>query len=151
MEQTLSPELWLAERLQTPPEELLSDLEVETFWVRAMKSIVPSEQLDEVLGIPDRFTDEPVPLQVVMPDGSLKDVKMYRHYNRTVGHGYFSDLFDKMMQAFYGLGAARAVKFGDADCILCDAKGIFEVCEKLFAIEENCVIDRAEIPEEWWK
>ena len=52
MEQTLSPELWLAERLQTPPEELLSDLEVETFWVRAMKSIVPSEQLDEVLGIP---------------------------------------------------------------------------------------------------
>lgn len=107
--------------------------------------------VDEVLGIPDRFTDEPVPLQVVMPDGSLKDVKMYRHYNRTVGHGYFSDLFDKMMQAFYGLGAARAVKFGDADCILCDAKGIFEVCEKLFAIEENCVIDRAEIPEEWWK
>lgn len=52
MEQTISPELWLTERLQTPPEELLSDLEVETFWVRAMKSLVPTEQLDEVLGIP---------------------------------------------------------------------------------------------------
>ena len=52
MEQTISPELWLTERLQTPPEELLEDLEVETFWVRAMKSIVPTEQLDETLGIP---------------------------------------------------------------------------------------------------
>ena len=47
---------------------------------------------------------------------------------------------DKMKQAFYDLGAAKEVKFGDADCILCDAKGIFEVCSKLFAIEENCVI-----------
>lgn len=52
MEHTISPELWLTQRLQTPPEELLSDLEVETFWVRAMKSLVPTEQLDEVLGIP---------------------------------------------------------------------------------------------------
>lgn len=40
---------------------------------------------------------------------------------------------------------------GDADCILCDAKKIYETCVKLFSIEANCVIDREEIPREWWK
>lgn len=106
--------------------------------------------VDELLGIKDRLTDGPTLMHVVMPDGSLKDVPMYRHFNRTLGHGNFSEEFDKMMEAFYGLGAAKPVKFGDADCVLCEAKKIFEVCKKLFAIEENCVIDREQIPQEWW-
>ncbi len=107
--------------------------------------------VDEVLGIPDRLTDEPTLMHIMMPDGSIKDVQMYRHYNRIVATDYFSDEFDKMKQAFYDLGAAKKVKFGDADCILCEAEKIFQVCSKLFAIEENCVIERDIIPEEWWK
>lgn len=107
--------------------------------------------VDEVLGIPDRFTDEPTLMHIVMPDGTVKDVQMYRHHNRILGTDSFSDQFDKMMQAFYDLGAAKKVKFGDADCILCDAKRIFAVCKKLFSIEENCVIERDVIPENWWK
>ena len=107
--------------------------------------------VDEALGIKDRLTDLPTRMHVVMPDGSLKDVDMYRHFNRVMGTGSFSDCFDKMKQAFYDLGAAKAVKFGDADCILCDAKKIYEVCRKLFAIEETCIIERAEIPKSWWK
>lgn len=107
--------------------------------------------VDEALGVKDRLTDEPTLMHIVMPDGSIKDVQMYRHYNRTIASGAFSDHFDKMKQAFYDLGAAREARFGDAACILCDAKKIFEVCEKLFAIEENCVIERDMIPEEWWK
>lgn len=107
--------------------------------------------VDEVLGIKDRLTDEPTLMHIVMPDGSKKDVQMYRHYNRTVATDCFSEQFDKLKQAFYDLGAAREVRFGDAKCILCDAKKIFEVCEKIFAIEENCVIERDTIPEEWWK
>ena len=107
--------------------------------------------VDEALGIKDRLTDEPTLMHIVMPDGSKKDVQMYRHYNRTVASGSFSDHFDKLKQAFYDMGAATKVKFGDADCILCDAKKIYEVCEKIFEIEENCVIERDVIPEEWWK
>lgn len=107
--------------------------------------------VDEVLNIRDRLTDEPTLMQVVMPDGSKKDVPMYRHFNRTLGIGNFSEEFDKLKQAFYDLGAAKPVKFGDADCILCEAKKIFAVCERLFSIEENCVIERAELPEDWWK
>jgi aminoglycoside 3-N-acetyltransferase len=49
------------------------------------------------------------------------------------------------------VGAAKAVKFGDADCILCEARKVFEVCAKFFAIEETCIIERDEIPETWWK
>ena len=66
-----------------------------------------------------------------------------------IGGGGFIRESDK--QAFYDMGAAKRVKFGDADCILGEAKKIFEVCKKLFSIEENCVIDRETIPEEWWK
>jgi len=107
--------------------------------------------VDEALGIKDRLTDEPTLMHIVMPDGSLKDVNMYRHYNRVLGSGSFSDHFDKLKQAFYDLGAAKEAKFGDADCILCDARKIFEVCEKIFAIEETCIIERDVIPQEWWK
>ncbi len=37
------------------------------------------------------------------------------------------------------------------DALMVHSKKIFEVCGKLFSIEENCVIDREEIPESWWK
>lgn len=107
--------------------------------------------VDEVMGIPDRLTDEPTRMHIVMPDGTQKDVQMFRHFNKTLQTGNFSDEFDKMKQAFYDLGAAKEVKFGDAACILCDAKKIFDVCYKLFSIEANCVIERDFIPEDWWK
>ena len=107
--------------------------------------------VDEVMGIPDRLTDEPTLMHIVMPDGTQKDVQMFRHFNKTLQTGNFSDEFDKMKQAFYDLGAAKEVKFGDAACILCDAKKIFDVCYKLFSIDANCVIERDFIPEDWWK
>ena len=107
--------------------------------------------VDEALGIKDRLTDETTLMHIVMPDGSRKDVNMHRHYNRVLGTGSFSDYFDKMKQAFYDCGAARNVRFGDADCILCDANKIFEVCKRLFSIEETCIIERDFIPEDWWK
>ena len=107
--------------------------------------------IDEALGIKDRLTDSPTLMHIVMPDRSQKAVNMYRHYNRFLGSGSFSDCFDKMAQAFYDLGAAKKVTFGDADCILCDAAKIFEVCQKLFSIEETCIIERSELPPEWWR
>ena len=62
--------------------------------------------VDEVMGIPDRLTDEPTLMHIVMPDGTQKDVHMFRHFNKTLQTGNFSDEFDKMKQAFYDLGAA---------------------------------------------
>ncbi len=103
----------------------------------------------EVLDVPERLTAEPTLFKIVMPDGSLKEVNMYRHYNRHTAH--ISESFEKLRLAYEECGAAKNVKFGAADCILCDAKAIFEVTKKVLSHEINCVIDREEIPAEWWR
>ena len=107
--------------------------------------------VDEALGIPDRLTPDRVLLHTVMPDGTLHDTWMHRHFNSTYGSGAYAEYYNKLKQAFYDLGAAKPTRFGDAECILCEARKLYGVCKKLYAIEENCVIDRETIPESWWK
>ena len=105
--------------------------------------------VEELLDVPERLTENPVDFQIKMPDGSIKDVAVHRHYNKVTAH--ISEEYDKLAQAFYDCGAAKKVKFGDAECILCDARKVYEVTKKVLAHEINCLIDRAEIPEDWWK
>lgn len=104
--------------------------------------------IEEMLDVPERLTEKPVDFQIRMPDGSIKEVSVHRHYNRMTDH--ISEEYDKLLQAFYDCGAAKKVKFGDADCILCDATKLYEVTKKVFSHEINCLIDRKEIPREWW-
>lgn len=103
--------------------------------------------VEEVLNVPERLTGEPTAMQIKMSDGSLKEVKMYRHYNKRAPH--ISEHFDKLADIYYEQGAARKVKFGDAECILCDAAKIFEVTERVLRHDINCIIDRDVIPGEW--
>ncbi len=105
--------------------------------------------VEEVYNVPERLTVRPTTFQIKMPDGKLKEVKMHRHYNPHTAH--ISEAYDKLEQAFYDRGVARKVRFGDAECILCEAKGLFEVTGEILRKEINCLIDREEIPEEWWK
>ena len=104
--------------------------------------------VEELLDVPERLTEKPVDFQIKMPDGNIKEVAVYRHYNRFTPH--ISEEYDKLAEAYYELGAAKKVKFGDADCILCDAVKIYEVTKKVLSHEINCLIDRKEIPREWW-
>lgn len=104
--------------------------------------------VEEMLDVPERLTEKPVDFQIKMPDGSIKEVSVHRHYNRHTEH--ISEEYDKLMQAYYDCGAAKLVKFGDADCILCEARGLYEVTKKVLSHEINCLIDRKEIPKEWW-
>lgn len=103
--------------------------------------------VDEVFDVPERLTDEPTLMHIVMPDGKVKDVQMYRHYNRISAH--ISENFDKLSEVFYELGAAKKTKLGDADCILCDAAKIFDIYAKIIKYEPNCLIEREIIPAEW--
>lgn len=105
--------------------------------------------VEEVLGVPERFTDEPVLFKIKMPDSTYKEVQMYRHYNVHTAH--ISESFQKLARAYEENKAARNVRFGDADCILCDADGIFEVTKMVLSHELNCLIERETIPEKWWK
>lgn len=105
--------------------------------------------VEEVFDVPERFTAEPVTFQIKMPDGSLKQVEMYRHYNRHTAH--ISESFDKLMEGYFETGAAKRVKLGAADCILCDAEKLFEVTGKVLKHEKNCFIERENIPKEWYR
>ena len=104
--------------------------------------------IEEVYDVPERLTEEPVDFQIVMPDGSIKEVAMHRHYNRLTAH--ISEEFDKMLEGYFVTGAAKKVRFGDAECILCDANRMFEVTGAILEQEMNCFIDRDEIPKEWY-
>lgn len=104
--------------------------------------------IEEVYDVKERLTAEPTFFTVIMPDGTKKEVAMYRHYNRIMEH--ISEAFDKMLDGYFETGAAKKVHFGDAECILCDANRLFEVTGAILEQEENCFIDREEIPREWY-
>lgn len=105
--------------------------------------------VEEELDVPERLTKEPETFFIRMPDGSLKERPMYRHYNPKTDH--ISEAYPKLEQAFYDREAAKKVKFGDADCILCEAAAIRQVVTEVLAHEKNCLIDRETIPQGWWK
>lgn len=105
--------------------------------------------VEEVFDVPERLTESPTLFKIKMPDGSIKEVSMHRHYNRIMAH--ISESFDKMEEGYYQTGAAKRVSLGDAECILCDANRLFEVTGAILRREINCFIDRDSIPEEWYE
>lgn len=105
--------------------------------------------VEEVLQVPERLTEKPELFNIHMPDGSLKESYVYRHYNKKMAH--ISEVYTKLEKAFYDNYVAKQIKFGDATCILCDAKGIFEVTKKVLAHQINCLMELDEIPKEWWE
>jgi len=101
--------------------------------------------VDEAFDVPGRLVDTPVTISVKMPDGSLYPRTYYPH------EGHVSLQFDKLRKAYEELGAAKDVRFGDANCILCDAKGIFEATAKVYQHDPLCFTSMEAIPDEWWK
>ncbi|MBE5961597.1 MAG: AAC(3) family N-acetyltransferase [Lachnospiraceae bacterium] len=104
--------------------------------------------VEEVLLVPERFTEEPVMFEIQMPDGVRKRQAVYRHYNKTTAH--ISEAYQKLGEAFYETGAAKNVRFGDACCILCDAESIFQTVSKVLSHSINCLMEMEKIPSEWW-
>lgn len=101
--------------------------------------------VDEAFDVPNRLADAPVTFSVKMPDGSLLPRTYYKH------QGHVSLEFDKLRKAYEELGAAQNVRFGDAKCILCDAKGLFEITSKVYEHDKECFTSLDVIPEEWWR
>ena len=104
--------------------------------------------IEESFNIPERFTDKTTRFQVKLQDGSVKNVDMYRHYNRINPH--ISEDYDKMKSGYEKAGAAKTVRLGDAECILCDAAKLYEVTGRILTKEPNCFIERDAIPEKWY-
>lgn len=85
--------------------------------------------IEESFDVKERFTEKPTRFFVKKPDGSELEISMYRHDNPINPH--ISDEFDLLKDYYFETGAAKAVRFGNADCILCDAEKLFEVTGKI--------------------
>ncbi len=105
--------------------------------------------VEEVLNVPNRLADRPLLLYTVMPDGSRRTVYMRKHFNAMQPH--ISEDFVKLEQAFYETGAAVKTVFGDAGCILCDARRVFEVTRHCLAPDPECLVTKPLIPPERWE
>ena len=86
--------------------------------------------VEEWLGVPDRLTDEYQQLKIVMPDGTIFDRPMRRHYNRD---GNISDNYAKIQPYLEERGLVVKGKFGDAGCVVNKARDIYDITAGLLA------------------
>ena len=101
------------------------------------------------MALPNRLAKAPVTMQMRMPDGTLRPRQIYRHHCTLTED--VSAQYPKFGPAFEWLGATKPVKFGNASSILCDAKKIHAVCERLIPIEPDAILTRDALPEHWYK
>lgn len=76
-----------------------------------------------------------------------RKVYVRKHYNAQQLH--ISEDFVKLNQIFLDSGVVKKVKFGDADSLLCDAKGMFNVVRHVIAPDPECIVtkDTLSMPE----
>lgn len=76
-----------------------------------------------------------------------RKVYVRKHYNAQQPH--ISEDFVKLNQIFLDSGVVRKVKFGDADSLLCDAKGMFNIVRQVVAPDPECIVtkDTLSMPE----
>lgn len=76
-----------------------------------------------------------------------RNVYVRKHYNAQQPH--ISEDFVKLNQIFLDSGVVKNVKFGDADSLLCDAKGMFNVVRQVIAPDPECIVtkDTLSMPE----
>lgn len=126
--------------------------------------------VEEVLNVPNRLSDMPMELVIELQEESnnsgklppynrdegwkkhtdnklCRKVYVRKHYNAQQPH--ISEDFVKLNQIFLDSGVVRKVKFGDADSLLCDAKGMFNIVRHVIAPDPECIVtkDTLSMPE----
>ncbi len=104
--------------------------------------------VEEVLNVPNRLSDMPVLMKIVQHGKKPVSVYMRKYYNSQQPH--ISEDFVKLNRAFDECGAAVHTVFGSAECILCDARRIFEVTRHVLAPDPECLVTGGEIAPERW-
>lgn len=126
--------------------------------------------VEEVLNVPNRLSDMPMELVIELQEESnnsgklppynrddgwkkhtdnklCRKVYVRKHYNAQQPH--ISEDFVKLNQIFLDRGVVRKVKFGNADSLLCDAKGMFNIVRQVIAPDPECIVtkDTLSMPE----
>jgi aminoglycoside 3-N-acetyltransferase len=126
--------------------------------------------VEEVLNVPNRLSDMPMELVIELQEESnnsgklppynrddgwkkhtdnklCRKVYVRKHYNAQQPH--ISEDFVKLNKIFLDRGVVRKMKFGDADSLLCDAKGMFNIVRQVIAPDPECIVtkDTLSMPE----
>ena len=92
--------------------------------------------VEEWFNVPGRITDGCQKLKIVMPDGSIFDRDMRRHFDGSNGNqGSISDNYDRIQPYMEARGFAVKGRFGDAECVVMKARDIYDVTSEL--LREN--------------
>ena len=89
--------------------------------------------VEEWCNVPGRLTKTYQKLKIVMPDGTIFDRDMIRHWDRN--NRGVSDNYDRLLPHMEEKGLVVKGKFGDADCIIEKARDIYKVASEL--LERN--------------
>lgn len=100
--------------------------------------------IEEVLNVPNRLSDMPMKLRIECSDNEAgTTVYVRKHYNAQQPH--ISEDFVKLNQIFIEQGVVKKVKFGAADSLLCDARGMFEVVRHVIATDPQCIVTKEKL------
>lgn len=141
------------ERFNTPcPREgcwgKLYDLDAKILFIGCtLRSNTIIHGVEEWNQIPERLTNEPVPLKIKQKNGEIIQRPLYRHHNET---GDVSKNYKKLTAPLLHLGIAKTGRFGDADTILCLSRKMVDLTTAFLKRDQDLFIDDAPIPISWY-
>lgn len=98
--------------------------------------------------IPDRVSSWTQALTMIGPDGTGYPIKMHRHHCEACED--ISEHYDKLEAPFCKLGAIRYGTFGDAPCIVGNARKMNEIASGLLQKDPDLFVSTEAIPESWY-
>ncbi len=98
--------------------------------------------------VPDRVSTWTTPMTLIGRDGEKYHVDMHRHHCEA--RDDVSENYGKLEEPFRRLGAIRYGKFGDALCILGNARKMNGIASQLLQKEPNLFLSEEAIPGDWY-
>ena len=100
--------------------------------------------MEEWFGIPERLTKELLPLKIVMPDGSLKDCPMHKHY---LPNGIsISEYYIKIEEPLLKNNIMEIGNIGDAKSRIMDAVKAADLFTEYLKNDKDAFLDCQELP-----
>lgn len=99
--------------------------------------------------VPDRLDSKTQALTIIGSTGESYHIKMHRHAT-SLPDLDVSENYGKLELPFRRLGAIRYGKFGDASCIVGNARKMNEITSMLLEKDPNLFATGDEVPESWY-
>ena len=104
---------------------------------------------EEWAEVPNRLGDKPAALKIKLPNGLIADCPQYRHYTPPEVRDV-SAQYGKLEVPFLALGIAREGRFGNARCIVYNAKPGIDLTLDFLKRDPDLFLKPDPIPLEWY-